>query len=329
VAFGTVVTGASTVARRRRQGCLRILLYHGVVSQREGPAAYGDLFMTASAFARQMSHLKRCFRVLSLAEARDRLSERHPFPDRAVVVTFDDGYRNTLTVALPILQALRLPVTVFVATGLVGTGELLWFDALRVLVARCAGTRRALELGCGIVLDGGTRRNPEAAFARHVATISELTAVEAAKLRQRLTAMGREEGWVGCHPELALAEWDEWRRAAAGGLISVGSHGCTHGNLVRMNAAEQVEELRRSKQTVERELGQACWTIAYPYGAWDHHVTEAARAVGYLCGVTVDGGDNSSGADPLALRRTMVGDRGNFYLFAARASGLWERMRRW
>src|SRR5262245_54886386 len=95
-------------------------------------------------FEQQMRFLKSCYTVLSLAELVSR-SMRGDVPERAVAITFDDGYRDNYEYAFPILKKYQFPATIFVATGAIGTRELIWhdqiFDAFRfatVLRARLA-----------------------------------------------------------------------------------------------------------------------------------------------------------------------------------------------
>src|SRR4029453_9293701 len=85
--------------------------------------------------------------VLPLAEAVERLYAG-TLPPRAACITFDDGYRNNLTVAAPILRARGLPATVFVSTGYIGNGRM--FNDTVIESVRRAGTELDLsDLGLG------------------------------------------------------------------------------------------------------------------------------------------------------------------------------------
>lgn len=327
VAWGGMAAVGATRARRQQQGRLRVLMYHGVVPRVGGPAAFGNLFLGAEAFERQMRYLQRSCRPVSLEEVLTALEQRRPFPEGAVLVTFDDGYANVLTTALPILRAHGIPAVAFVSAGLVGQGSGQWFDVLRVLVARCARERAVVELGDGCRLDGERIQDPERAFLGWCASIERLPALQADRVMERLVALGREERLPASYPEFALAGWEAWRRACADGLLDVASHGMQHSDLTSLPPEACVHALAESKQLVERELSRPCRVVAYPYGRWNAAVAEAARAAGYRCAMTAADGVNDAQADPFALRRTMIGDKGNFMLFRARTSGVWERLR--
>jgi len=78
--------------------------------------------------------------VVSLDEALDRLAQ--PRPGRFCCLTFDDGYRDNHDILLPILQARRVPATIYIAPGLVdGTAPLWWYALAQAIARELAGER--------------------------------------------------------------------------------------------------------------------------------------------------------------------------------------------
>ena len=210
--------------------------------------------MGAEPFARQMRHLQRGFCVISLDEAIELLEARRPFPDRAVAVTFDDGYRNVLTSVLPILERDRIPAAVFVPPGQVAQRGCYWFDALRVVVAECARLGSDAHLDDDLSINGRRIRDPEQAFLMLAHRIGGLPSARAETVTVRLVAMSQEARMLERHPEFALATWDEWRHAVAGGLITVGAHGMEHRDLTVLSQEACVNELREARFRIEQEL---------------------------------------------------------------------------
>jgi peptidoglycan/xylan/chitin deacetylase (PgdA/CDA1 family) len=91
-----------------------VLCYHRV-----GP---GDVLTKPPAeFRRELAYLKSHFECIGFAELCARLREDRPFRKRAAVITFDDGYRDNYTAAVPALREAGLTATFFVATGYIGT----------------------------------------------------------------------------------------------------------------------------------------------------------------------------------------------------------------
>ena len=322
-----VVSGAAALARRGQQQRLQILMYHGVLPKVTGPAAFGGLFLEAAAFARHMRHVARAFRVMSLDEAMARFAVRRPFPDRSLLVTFDDGYRNVLTTAWPILRQYRIPATVFLPAAEVDAGDCSWFDTLRVLIAECVRTKTTLCLADDVRLEGRLVRDPERAFLALSHRLTTLPPRQAEPIVAWLHAEGHDRQVLARYPEFAPASWEEWRSVLVEHGITIGSHGMRHRNLVGLSADAQLDELKQSRLRIEASLSRSCRAVAYPYGAWNDDVARAARLAGYRCAMTTEEGLNGVDRNPFALRRTMIGDHGDFCLFALRVSGLWQRLR--
>ena len=91
---------------------IRILMYHRVAPV----TGFDQLTVTPEVFAMQMRHLAESTRVLSLSQAIAELSSGASLKD-AVVVTFDDGYLDNLTCALPILEKYQIPACIFITTN--------------------------------------------------------------------------------------------------------------------------------------------------------------------------------------------------------------------
>jgi peptidoglycan/xylan/chitin deacetylase (PgdA/CDA1 family) len=90
------------------------------------------------------------------------------------------------------------------------------------------------------------------------------------------------DGWMGGphEDELVPMTWAQLAEVAAAGW-EVGSHTCSHPHLPETAPAAVDDELRRSRQRIEDELGRACRSLAYPYGEADERVVAAADAAGY------------------------------------------------
>jgi len=109
-----------------------ILTYHNLAEQ-----AKGRLVLAASSFREQMRYLKtNGYRVVSLADFVEFTRLNRQLPQRAVVLTFDDGYHAFKDYAYPILKEMGFTATLFVYTDWVGAGRaaLSWND-LRELTA--------------------------------------------------------------------------------------------------------------------------------------------------------------------------------------------------
>jgi peptidoglycan/xylan/chitin deacetylase (PgdA/CDA1 family) len=134
------------LAPRGRRARLSAFIFHRVYPIRD------PLFPNepdAEDFERKMEWVTRWFNVLPAPEAVRRLADGS-LPDRALCLTFDDGYADNVGVALPILARLRLPATFFIATRFLDGGRM-WNDSIIEAIRRCPADSLDLSaLGFGV-----------------------------------------------------------------------------------------------------------------------------------------------------------------------------------
>lgn len=101
-----------------------ILCYHGVTGRkcRDPEADPHGLHVRRSTFGRQLAYLKRHYRLIPLTDYLEARRNCLKLPPYTAVVTFDDGYRNFLTLAAPLLTSWAIPVTVYLITGRLPSG---------------------------------------------------------------------------------------------------------------------------------------------------------------------------------------------------------------
>ena len=140
-------TVGSAIAPGGMNGRLSVLMYHRVL---EKPDPVHDFGTPAAAFDAQMAALAEVFNVLPLEEAV-ALMRAGNLPPRAVAITFDDGYRDNVELACPILRRHGLSATFFVSSGLLD-GGIMFHDAVAEALQRCPESSIDLSwLGLGIV----------------------------------------------------------------------------------------------------------------------------------------------------------------------------------
>lgn len=153
---------AGTIARltrgMREKNAFGILMYHRVVPSqlRRNPPTWN---VSPEQFRRQLLGLIRSgFEPRSLSDVLNVIDRQEALPRNTVVITFDDGYRNNLTHALPILREFAVPATIFLATGYIGTAAPFPFDdwTLKGTADVAPVTWQALtEVECDELLDSG------------------------------------------------------------------------------------------------------------------------------------------------------------------------------
>ena len=120
----------SRLAGARYEGLL-ILTYHRIS---EDVVADDPLQVSAATFARQMAFVKHHLHVISGEELAACVARRMPVPGRSCLITFDDGWADNYSRALPVLTGHGLPAVVFLSTDFVGTARVFWHENLRAYV---------------------------------------------------------------------------------------------------------------------------------------------------------------------------------------------------
>jgi peptidoglycan/xylan/chitin deacetylase (PgdA/CDA1 family) len=290
-------------AIRRRSPRGVILMYHRVAGPRFDPLS---LDVSAVNFAAHLKVLREGATVIPLDEFNTR-RRRGTLPHRAVSITFDDAYVDSLVTAAPLLADRTLPATVFVTTGTLDANrEFWWDDAERIAfsAARLPGPVPGVPIawndadGAPFVATAAhaawTVLAPHDPTSRHRlyrALYASLYPLGAER-RDALLATLREWAGVdsGARASHRTMTTDELRQLAASPGVSIGAHSVTHSSLARLSHDEQYRELEDSRAALVQAIGGPISSVAYPYGQPDDVssvTTRAASFAGFDYGMTV------------------------------------------
>jgi peptidoglycan/xylan/chitin deacetylase (PgdA/CDA1 family) len=277
---------------------LRALLYHRIQETDTSDSALAPDLISASPalFERQMRYIARAYHPVGPAEILAAVAGGHTLPARAVVVTFDDGYRDFLEMAWPILSKYRIPCVLFVATAFVDhPQQIFWWDAVWQQVSR---TRRDRV----VVAD----RTLSIASAGHAAAYRAITvALKQQTPVQRRSGLAALAAQLGVEPEPthAVLSWPELRQLRDSGL-TVAPHSRSHELLDQLHPGELRAEIDGSRDDLRRELGMCPPVFAYPNGNFNELAMRALERADFKAALTTVRGVSVLGrTHPLALRR--------------------------
>ncbi len=292
---------------------LLILCWHNVRGTWSFPSA-GDAGRRG--LERQLRLLSRWANVLPLDVALRALAEGGKLPPRAVALTFDDGYRDNLTLAAPMLKALQLPATFFLVPGLLSNTALPWWEQVSWTIQTSPRGNVIWQGQSMPLLSDGHRRAAVDRVQRDLKTVSRAEReAETERLRQLLTPRGSRPT-----AEELFLDWDEARQLMQQGF-DIGSHTCQHPILSRETANSQAQELRDSRRLLEDGCEVSVSLLAYPNGTtvdYDAATLVAATSAGHQWALTTTEGFNTRRTPPLEMRRVvMYPERGGVELLAA------------
>lgn len=255
---------------------LAMAYWLGVGARRTGVNGDDIIFLhhgtprcVANELERQLRYLQRLFRLVPLAAIAASLGGCRPAGRRRqAAIVFDDGLRNNVVVAYPILRALGIPATFFVCPGLIEERMWIWTHEARRRL-QFAGPHLRGELANELRAPAGVE-----AFVQWMKDL-DLSARKCVEARVREatasfvpTGLDREA--------FELADWHELRSLDPS-IVTVGSHSMTHPILPRMSAPEIETELRDSRCMLEAKLDRRAEMFSYPNGDVDGRTLAAVR----------------------------------------------------
>jgi peptidoglycan/xylan/chitin deacetylase (PgdA/CDA1 family) len=281
------------------QGKLSILIFHRVLPAPD-PLFPGEV--DRARFDRICSWLRGWFNVLPLELAYQRLLDGS-LPERALAITFDDGYRDNAEIAMPVLQAHGLTATFFVATGYLDDG-CMWNDKI---IEAIRHTRRE-HLDTADLVGGCNERLSLASIdSRRAAISTMLRRAKYLEQRERLKVADAALKELSVEqPRDLMLQKSQLCDLSRGGM-SVGAHTVSHPILALCEESHALSELRGSKAAIEALLQVPVRLLAYPNGVPGDDISEReprlAREAGYLLAVTTRWGYSTASSNPFMLPR--------------------------
>ncbi len=318
--IGAAAAAALDRVLPRRRGVLTILTYHRV----DEPGARPDLMpslisATPDGFAAQIAMVARNFDPVGLPDVVAALDQPTRLPSRAVLITFDDGYRDFATHAWPVLRSAGVPATLFVATAAADDPTLpFWWDRLWSAVRRAPGPDPVVT-PIGALPVGPRHARRTVATIRgwlksldHDDAMSQVDRIVGELGSRDATGGGSDSSTPARDGGPAMLGWDELRRLASEGA-TLAPHTRHHPLLDRIDVDRAVEEIAGAHADLEREIGANATiprVLAYPSGAHGGAAVEAAQRAGMESAMTTQrGGNDLRRVDRLRLRRINVGGR--------------------
>ena len=295
---------------------LPIVTYHRLGVPEENARELDETVVDATKedFERQVALLKKRFTLLGTDDLRDHFLDKRPLPKNPALITFDDGYRECIDIALPVLKRAGAKAVFFISTDHVTDRKAFWWDRTNYLVKRSTKTRIEVDYPVHTVYDlTAEPRNRAKVVTRMLDVIKETFALDVERYLQALgTALGVPWGPEDDRriTDTALMTWGQIRTMRREGM-DIASHTRTHRVLQTLPADDLREELVGSRRILEEQLDEEVRAIAYPVSlsAGEHdEIFAAVRTAGYDLGFSTSCGLGPLGAktNPLDIQRIWV-----------------------
>jgi peptidoglycan/xylan/chitin deacetylase (PgdA/CDA1 family) len=227
-------------------------------------------------------------------------------PDSAVCVTFDDGYADNETHAMPVLKKYEVPATVFVSTGFLNGGRM-WNDTVTELLRDYSDTvmdLRGLDLGCYPL---------ETMEQRLQALDSILREIKHFDPDRRIALVNEMQNMVGMELPDNLMLTDVQLRSLACNGVTIGAHTVNHPILSSVEFDVARREIKESKRYLETLLDKEVELFAYPNGRpnldYGKEHRNLVEELGFKAAVSTHWGVGTNASDIYQLPRFTPWDR--------------------
>jgi peptidoglycan/xylan/chitin deacetylase (PgdA/CDA1 family) len=237
-------------------------------------------------FEKVIKYLQENYQVVQLESFLQNQTELHRNKPVATVL-FDDGYKDNIEIAAPILKQYNCPASFYVVTQSIEQNIPTWTYIVDHLFQQHPGS---IYLLTDFVPDVFKKlqwqsREEGAALSRKVKpwmkTLSN---------KQRVWALTQlqEQSKNYYLPNDMMMNWDDVKQLSSAGF-HIGSHSHTHPMLASLADEQEIEnELKFSCEILNERLGHHPITISYPIGSWDERVVKVAKSCGYKFGLAVE-----------------------------------------
>lgn len=287
-----------------------VFLFHGVSRERtSGVRNYTGKHIAREDFLTILQDLRSSGTSCSVADVAAFVRGECALPPRSFAFTFDDGFRNNLDVAAPLLDDFHLHASFYIVTDFLGVEAMTWADRIESAIAETDAHLIVLPF-----LNPSTLRLRNADERIQAATAIRAYVKSSPSVDH--DAFADDVCLQLGVPNPPLLEGidhkltgDQARQLDSHKLFSVGSHSKSHAILARLPKHLLEMEIDESCQALSRVLGRAVNEFAYPEGFTGSFSPAAVRRLrenGIVSAVTTIPGPNSVGIDPLKIHRVFV-----------------------
>ena len=291
---------------------IAMFMLHGIVDEQKSSLKTIRKQCSVQRFEQVVALLGKYFEFVSLGDAVSMLAGERPFRPYCAVLTFDDGYRNNYTTALPVLKKYGIPATFFVPTGHINDGRPLWFDILDAMVNSAPRQPFTLSLeNEEIIFDPIDRKQMEKELFIFLYRYNHSLQQDDIEFQDKLFSLldnRQKQSGVDLQAVLradektAIMDWQQVKEASEAGM-TIGSHTVNHLKLSTLEPEQIREQLQTSKKAIEKYTGKPCRYLSYPNGDFDERVARIAGECGYHAAVTTESHLNEVGDDLYRLSR--------------------------
>lgn len=263
----------------------RILFWHSVDKKIDSLVEAEGISLKK--FETQLDYLEKHYEIISCSEYNRRF-ENNSFTNREVVLTFDDGYKNNLTVLAPLMKKRNIPFLIFISTNHIDTGRIFPTSLIRLIVFGSSLSKISIPfLNINQELNESSDR---AELAKKLSVIFKTRPIEEVDIiYNQLMSNISNEDFIKLrekYSSIIPMTWDDVKMISTYG----GEIGCHCLDHICCHSQQDISEVKRqiveSKDIIEKRLGIPCNYFAYPNGSFTEQSNKIVNEAGFIMGFT-------------------------------------------
>lgn len=308
-----------------KENTVSILMYHRVS---ENSNLDNENSVHPKDFEKQIKYISEKYNVISFNYLSDFLERKIThLPKNAVIVTFDDGYKDCYLNAFPILKKYKVPATFFIATDYINSNNLFWWD--KVSLALNITRKDSIfipEIGTFFLKNAKQRNIAKNEILKKLKSFNEK---DKEKIVDNILHLLKIELNTEISNDLFL-NVNEITEMSNNGM-EFGCHTCSHPILTRISKSQAEYEIIQSKFILQDYIKKEINCFAYPSGTindFNEDIKDLLKNSGFKLAVTTIYGVNNLAheTDLLSLRRLHVNCTTNIYLYKLELTGILDKV---
>lgn len=237
--------------------------------------------ISVETFRQAISLITNSFEIVSLRTLANCLDRKVEYAS----VTFDDGWRDTYTLAFPILKEFNAPATIFVSTGKIGQTRPFWQQLLGNHFKKAVHINEKEDQEClrNII---GLRKLEALDYEQYKKTVNKWKLKNNEYIQRQMERLDIECGKTAGNGDRIFLNEDEIREMKNSSLIDFGSHTVNHVILTNEDHDIVKWELSGSRAKLMKVTGNEIDTLSYPNGNYSEDIIKTAKDVGYKIACT-------------------------------------------
>ncbi len=284
------------------------IMYHGVVNKNSN--YFSSSHITAEQFEEHLKYFSDEFDVIGISQAFEYAESNYKPERNTITISFDDGYRNNLYVALPLLKKYNIQTTFFISSMCTQEMDIriLWSDIVACLdyfhkddIIELDNRRfkNLVDIESKISLADFLKTSEPASRDNYLDFL-----VLKYDIKRKLDSIPSEV-WK-------LLTGEELKELSRADIVEIGSHGHLHYNLADVGSAVAKRELEYSKELLQNIVGKEINSVAYPDGSYNNETKNIAENLGYKYQMAVNYHCPDDSTDPRILNRHSISSTTTF-----------------